>query len=325
MFGRIFRGKRFETDLDEELAAHIAIEVKLLMERGLSHEEACAQARLSFGNRTQVAELAREACDWEWLEPFMQDVRYAARSLRSNQAFTVAAVMSLAVGVGSSTAVFSIADTVFLRPLPYAQPDRLLWVANRFPNMGTEFLASPDYVAWRRANRVFQYLAATQAFGGETMLLNGPDPAEVHAMRVSANFLKTFGVQPLLGRDFTPNEELPDGPKAVLLSHKLWLGRFGGRRDIVGHRVVLDGQQYTVAGVLPQSFVFPMDMNVDLLATLPVSPAARHHDIYMMTWAVYGRLKKGVSIDQARRSRAFVCIEQSRHPTHVSLRHKARA
>src|SRR6185312_3390648 len=230
-----------------------------------------------------------------------QDLRYAARTLLHNPAFAVSAVLSLALGIGASTAVFSIADTVFLRPLPYMHPKQLMWVANRFPGMAaTEFLASPDYVAWRRDNHVFQELAATQAHGGETMLLNGSEPAEVHAVRVSSNFLRTFGVHPELGRDFTPNEELPNGPKAVLLSDHLWRNRFHAKRDLIGHSITLDGQAYTIAGVLPASFVYPMDIRVDVMAILPIAPTASHHDKFMATWAVYGRLKPGVTIAQAR-------------------------
>ena len=182
---RFFRKRSFERDLEEELRAHIEIEARLLEERGLSRQQAEAQARHSFGNRTRIAEDMREAWQWRWLDQLLQDLRYAWRSLRRSPAFTIAAVLSLALGIGAGTSIFSIADTVFLRPLPYAHPEQLTWVANRFPGMGIEFLASPDYVAWRRDNSVFQQLAATQVHGGETMLLNGSDPAEVHAVRVS--------------------------------------------------------------------------------------------------------------------------------------------
>jgi putative ABC transport system permease protein len=300
MFGRIFRRKSLDRDLDEELQAHLDIEARLLTERGVARESALKQARRSFGNRTQVSESAREAWGWGWLDRLFQDLRYAARSLRHSPSFTIAAILSLTLGIGAGTAVFSIADTVFLRPLPYSHPDRLVWVATRFPSIGAEFLASPDYVAWRRDNTVFQQMAATQAHGGQTMLLNGSEPAEVNDVRVSANFLGTLGVRPVIGRDFTREEELPNGPKAVLLSNQLWRHRFGAKQDIAGRSVILDGQSYTVAGVLPASFVFPMDMKVDVMTTLPVSPTASHHDISMMTWAVYGRLKKGVTIALAR-------------------------
>ena len=199
MFRNIFRKRSFDRDLDEELQAHLEIEIRLLMDRGLSREEATARARQSFGNRTRVAECTREVWGWMWIERLRQDLHYAARSLRRSAAFTAAAVLSLALGVGASTGVFSIADTIFLRPLPYPHSDRLLWIAVRFPSMKTEFLASPDYVAWRRGNHVLEELAATQAGGGQTVLLNGPEAAQVHAVRVSSNFLATLGIRPALG------------------------------------------------------------------------------------------------------------------------------
>lgn len=289
-----------EQDIDEELQAHLDIEIKLLMERGLSQEEATAHAHRSFGNRTRIAEDARQAWRWAWLDRFLQDLNYGVRTLRQSPIFAVAAVLSLALGIGAATAVFSIADTVFLRPLPYPRSEQLMWVANRFPRMDVEFLASPDYVAWRRDNRVFEQLAATQAHGGETVLLNSSDPRELHLVRVSSNFLKTLGVRPAIGRDFRPKEELPNGPKAVLLSTSVWQHQFHGHKDIAGKTVTLDGQPYTVIGVLPSSFVFPMDVRVDVMTTLPVSPTASHHDLSMSTWAVYGRLKPDIAIARAR-------------------------
>ena len=168
---------------------------------------------------------------------FWQDIRYAARALGRGRAFTLAAVLSLALGIGATTAVFSIADTVFLRPLPYADAGRLVWVAIRYGGM--EFVPSPDYVAWRRDNSVFQALGATQAGLSTTMVLGGPDPAEVHAAKVSANFLDVFAVPPAFGRAFRADEELPNGPKAVLLTDRFWRDRFHGRRDVVGSVITL--------------------------------------------------------------------------------------
>jgi putative ABC transport system permease protein len=195
--------------------------------------------------------------------------------------------------------VYSIADAVLLRPLPYPHPERLMWVAVRFPEMKIEFLGSPDYVAWRRDNRTFENLAATQPTD-ETMLLNGENAAEVHTMRVSANFLKTLGVRPALGRDFTAQEELPNGPKGILLTNRFWERRFGRNASVVGKSVRLDGQAYRVNGILPRSFVFPTDAKVDVLTTLPISPAVTYNDRMVAFWHVYGRLKPGVTAPQAR-------------------------
>jgi putative ABC transport system permease protein len=290
-----------DENLDEELQAHLEIETRQLMEqRDCSREEAESLARKAFGNRTLVAEVTREMWGFAWLERTWQDLRYALRVLRLSPGFSIAVILSLALGIGASTAVFSIADTVFLRPLPYSDPQQLVWVAIQFPGIKAEFLPSPDYVACRRDNHVFDRLAATQAGGGEGMILNGSDPAEVHAARVSFNFLSTLRVSPLLGRSFTRQEELPNGPRAVLLTHQFWRNHFNGRPEIVGQSISLDGQSYIVAGVLPASFVFPMDVKLDILTTLPVSPTASHHDKFMATWAVFGRLKPGITSSKAR-------------------------
>jgi putative ABC transport system permease protein len=297
MWRRFSRRQARDADLEEELEVHLAIETKQWMERGLARGQAERKASHLFGNRTRVMELAREA-DGHGPARFWQDIRYAARVMRRGSVLTAAAVLSLALGIGATTAIFSIADAIFLRPLPYADAGRLVWVAIRFGD--GEFVPSPDYVAWRRDNHVFQALAATQASLSTTMLLGGADPIEVHAGRVSANFLETFAAAPALGRTFRAEEELPNGPKAVLLTNQFWRDRFRGRRDVLGSVVTLDAQPYTIAGVLPPSFVYPLDVKLDLLTTLPVSPTASHRDRSMFTWAVVGRLKRGVTLAQAR-------------------------
>lgn len=299
---RIFNFNRRASDaeLAEELQAHLAIEMKQLMERGMTREQAEMEACRRFGSQALIMEASREVRGHGGFARLWQDIRYAARVLRRGPAFTVAAVLSLALGIGATTAVFSIADTVFLRPLPYTDAGRLVWVGIRYPSIDFEFLPSPDYVAWRRDNRVFQNLAATQASFDSTMVLAGPDPAEVHAARVSANFLDTFAIAPALGRTFRAEEELPNGPKAVVLTNQFWRDRFHARRDVLGAVITLDGQPYTVIGMLPQSFVYPVDVKIDLLTTLPVSPTASHRDRSMSTWAVFARLKRGVTMAQAR-------------------------
>ena len=296
---RLFRKRDLPGDLADELDAHLAIEARQLMERGLSSRDAETRAQQGFGNRTLTAETLYESWGFRWLDRLGQDLRYAFRSLRQRPSFAVAAVLSLALGIGATTAVFAITDTILLRPLPYPEGDRLLWVAVHFPG-NREFLASPDYVAWRRDNEVFSDLAAAQANGGQPMLLNGNPAQEVDNIRVSSNFLAALGVSPMLGRNFSPAEEMPDGPRVVLLSARLWRTRFAGKASVVGQPILLDGQSYSVVGVLPQTFQFPMDVPVDLLTPLPVSPTASHHDRTMMAWAAYGRLKPGATIAAAR-------------------------
>src|SRR5580698_3315440 len=134
--------------------------------------------------------------------------------------------------------------------------------------MGGEFVLSPDYIAWRRDNRAFQQLAAVGALFSGT-IMGGPEPMAASAARVSANFLETFGIQLEAGRTFRPEEELPNGPKAVLLTYPFWRDHFHARHAVVGSAIDFDGQSYTIVGVLPQSFAFPFDYKVDLLTTVP--------------------------------------------------------
>jgi putative ABC transport system permease protein len=301
---RFFKKRVPDADLEEELQAHREIEAKQQMDRGLSRAQAESEARRlfgqQFGSQALVMEATREAGGRAGDARLWQDVRYAARILRRAPAFTAAAVLSLALGIGATTAVFSIADTIFLRPLPYADAGQLVWVGIHYPGIDFEFLPSPDYVAWRRDNRVFQDLSATQASFSTTMLLGGSDPAEAHAARVSANFLDTFAIAPAYGRTFRADEELPNGPKAVILMNQFWRDHFEGRRDILGSVITLDGQHYMIVGILPRSFVYPVDVKIDLLTTLPVSPTASHRDRSMSTWAVFGKLRPGVTMAQAR-------------------------
>lgn len=319
MFRRLLQKRLRRKEIEEEFEAHLALESKLLEERGLTREQAGFRARRAFGNRSLLAEATREAWVWLWFDRLSQDLRYAVRSLLHNRAFTVAAILSISLGVGAGTAVYSIADTVFLRPLPYNHPEQLIWVAIHFTKMKMEFLGSPEYVAWRRDNHAFESLAATGRSGGDTMLLNGQDAAEVRYARVSANFLRTLGIHLAIGRDFEGPEELPNGPKAVLLSEHLWEEHFHRDTTLIGKSIEMDGQPYTVIGVLPRGFQFPMDVKIDVLTTLPVSATANWHDRSVMTWAAYGRLKPGVSMAQARAAIA-VLFEQNKAGMPAPLR-----
>jgi predicted permease len=294
---RIFRRLKRESDLSDELQAHIDIETHRLISEGLSAEEARAQARSSFGNPTLVAELTRESWGPRWLTGARQDVEYAVRSMRRTPLFTTAVVLSLGIGIGATTVVFSVADTVYLRPLPYRAPNELMFVAMRMFKM--EMVPAPDYVAWRKDKSAFLQLAGMQFHGGNAAILGDRDPVEVRVTRVSSNFLTTLGIEPVLGRNFEEREELPNAPLTALLTGGLWRKHFQARPDILGHDVVLDGFAYQVIGVLPPSFILPFEVPTDILTTLPISPTASHHDRGLAIWTVIGRLRPGVTQAQA--------------------------
>ena len=294
---RIFGGRKREAELDEELQAHIDLEARRLETEGLSVEDAARRARQAFGSRARVSELTRESWGARWLTGIRQDLDYAWRSARRTPVFGVAVIISLALGIGAATVVFSVADTVYLRPLPYRAPNELMFVAMRLFRL--EMVLSPDYVAWRRNHDAFAQLAAMQFHGGNAATLGGRDPVEVRNTRVSYNFLATLGVAPAIGRNFKLSEELPNAPRTALMSDALWRNRFRSRSDIVGRPITLDGVTYQVIGVLPQSFVMPLDVPADILTTLPIAPGISHHDRGLASWTVIGRLRPGVTQAQA--------------------------
>jgi putative ABC transport system permease protein len=228
---------------------------------------------------------------------FRQDFEYAFRSARRTPVFGAAVVASLALGIGASTVVFSVADTVYVRPLPYPAPDQLMFVAMRLFRL--DMVLSPDYVGWRKDHTAFRELAAMQFHGGTPATLGGEDPVEVRVTRVSYNFVTTLGVPPAMGRNFAESEELPNVHKTALLTDGLWRTRFHSRADIVGQNIVLDGISYQVIGVLPRSFLMPMEVPAEILTTLPISPDISHHDRGLATWTVIGRLQPGVTQAQA--------------------------
>jgi predicted permease len=294
---RIFGGRKREAELDDELQAHIEIEARRLEREGLAGSEASAAARRAFGNRALVAELTRESWGGQRIFGIFNDLSYALRSARRAPGFSVAVILSLALGIGAATVVFSVADTVYLRPLPYPVPDEIMFVAMRMFHL--EMVLSPDYAVWRRDQSTFSDLAAMQFHGGNAAILGEKEPVEVRTTRVSYNFVTAVGVQPAIGRNFQPQEELPNAPKTALLTDALWRNHFGARSDIVGQNIVLDGLTYQVIGVLPPRFALPLEVPTDILTPLPVSPTASHHGRDMATWTVIGRLRPGVTQTQA--------------------------
>jgi putative ABC transport system permease protein len=294
---RIFGGRRREAELDEELQAHLEIEGRRLETEGLRAQDAAREARRTFGSRALIAELTRDSWGARWLTGIRQDLDYAWRSGRRAPLFSAVVVLSLALGIAAATVIFSIADTVYLRPLPYRAPGQLMFVAMRL--FGLEMVLSPDYVAWRRRQSAFQDLAAMPFQGGRAATLGDRDPVEVRTTRVSCNFVTALGVQPVLGRNFAPGEEMPNAPRTALLTDALWRNHFRSRPDIVGRKIVLDGMIHEVVGVLPPSFLMPMEVPADILTPLPVSPTLTHHDREMAAWTVIGRLRPGVTQNEA--------------------------
>jgi len=231
------------------------------------------------------------------METFFQDFRYSLRQLRKNPAFAFTSVLILALGMCASLAIFGFVDAALIKPLPYANPQRLLEVTESAAMFPRANLSYPDYLDWKKLSNVFTSL---DVYRDEGFLLQNSAAAEpVSAARVSDGFFRTLGISPLLGRDFYPGEDLPEGPNTVMLSYAAWKKRFGARNDIAGQTVSLSGIAYTIIGVLPQKFQFAPEGAAEFWVTLhPTDGCSKRRSCHDLIGV--GRLKDGVSVETAR-------------------------
>jgi macrolide transport system ATP-binding/permease protein len=230
------------------------------------------------------------------MQVLIQDIRYALRQLRKNPGFASTAILILALGTSASIAIFGFVDAALIKPLPYANPNRLVEVTESVPMIPHSYLSYPNYLDWKKLNQVF---SSMDVFGGTGYLLRTPTGSEpVPAARVSDGFFHTLGVTPMLGRDFYAGEDLPAAPKTVILTYATWQERFGGRREVIGEMVVLSGVPFTIVGVLPQDFHFAPRGNAELWTTLHASdPCGQRRGCHNLQGV--GRLKDGISVETA--------------------------
>jgi predicted permease len=295
-----------EEELDKELRFHLEQHADDLIARGYSPEEARRQARLALGGPEQVKERCRDARGTKWLEDLLQDLRYGARMLSQQPGFTAVAVLSLALGIGATTTVFSLANAVLLRPLPVKDPDTLVTVNKPDSNgSGIHTISYPDYLDYRSRNEVFSDLLV---WSEASLSLNLDGQAEqAYGMVVSGNYFSMLGVQPAMGRFFTAEEDhTPGAQPVVVLSYALWQGRFGGDPSVIGQNIKLKGYPFTVIGVAPKGFtstynVFAPALYVPLMMQEQVLPKPDRFGQRMTKYLkVTGRLKPGVTREQAQ-------------------------
>ena len=290
-----------DQDVEAELRFHLDERTDELIEEGMSPAAAREEALRRFGDLARIREdcraigRRREREMW-WIERWTelrQDLVYAGRQLRKAPLFTAIAVLTLALGIGATTAIFSVVDAVVLRPLPYPEPERLvrLWESN--PQTDEFSVSDPNFLDWRQSNRSFTDMAAIR-YASFTLAGDG-EPVRIDVAAVSASFFSLLGVRLELGRAFLPEEDRPGGPPVVLLGHRLWQERFGADPGIVGKSVRLDGRSFTVLGVVPADFRFLPWAQI----WIPLAPdAAAERDDHWLD--VVARLKPGVSVTQAR-------------------------
>jgi predicted permease len=257
---------------------------------GMTPSEARRAALLRFGGVENTREAYRDRLTLPRVEHVVRDVRIAVRQLRRAPAFSLTAILVLTVGIGASAAIFAFVDAALIKPLPYREPARLVGLFESTP-LGTRFhLSYPDYLDWRRDTRAF---SALDAYEPHAFRLGSPDgAAQIDGVRISAAFLRTLGVTPMLGRDFREGEDLPDAAPVALLTHGMWQARFGGREDILGRTLLLDDKPHTIVGVLPRAFHFAPAGSAEVWTSLqPRNPDERgSHDLSGLA-----RLKDGVT------------------------------
>src|SRR5215469_5163296 len=289
--GRLFRRERFRNELDEEMAFHRAQAERDLVARGMTPEAARRIAAVQFGNTVRVREQSQEVVGFR-AETVLQDVRFALRQLRKNPGFAATAIVILALGIASSVAIFAFVDAALIKPLPYDDPGRLVQLFESIP-LGPRFhLSYPDYLDWKRDNKVF---SALNVFEPDGFMMKTPDGRRAtDGARVSDGFFRTLGVTPVLGRDFFYGEDRPEAARTTLISYAAWQKRYGGSPSVLGQTVVLDGDPYTIIGVLPRDFSFAPAEPADFWTILKPQTCRGCHSLFGIA-----RLKDGVTFEEA--------------------------
>ncbi len=311
--GRLFRrlmamvrSRRFGEDMDEELRFHVDMTRERLANEGMTPEEARHTATRRLPSPLLVREQSREAWGLGWLDRLLQDVRYAVRMMSRRPGFTATAITVLALGLGASTAVFSVVYSVLMRPLPFERPGELVALLEGLPHLHSSAAAGvspPDYLAYRERQRSFTQIAA---YKNATFELSGNgEPEQRVALRVAASLFSVLGRPPMLGRAFTQEEE-EQGAPVVILSWTLWQRRYLADPAIIGRAVQLDRRPYTVVGIMPQGFEFPLRgpahnaEPADLFVPLGFTTEQRTNYGSNFVFSVVARLKPGVTITAAR-------------------------
>src|SRR5215471_1817691 len=249
------RRKQMDADLEEEMRLHVELRAEQRIEGGDDAEEARYAARRGFGNEVLLTERSRDIWGWGWLEHILQDVRYGLRMLRTNPGFTFVATTTLALGIAVNTTIFSLVSGWLLKKPPVADPDRLVVVVST--NAARALVrgrnSDVDFQAWRNQNNVFTDMAAADPYHDFSLTGSG-EPERLTGMRVTANYFPTLGVPAFLGRTFLKGEDQPGRAHVVVLTYGLWQRRFASDPSVIGSSILLDGEKYSLIGVMPQWF-----------------------------------------------------------------------
>lgn len=296
---RLWRREELDRRLDAELRDHLERLVAAHLAAGTPEAEARRQAQIEFGGLEQIKEISRDARGLNVVDDLARDARYALRSLARNPGFACIAILTLALGIGANTAIFSLVDAVLIRPLPFPNSDRIAMVWEEAARLGypKTDVSPANYVDWTHQSEVFEDLAAY--FGNAFNFTGQSRPERLDGVQATPNLFSVLGVQPFLGRSFLPSEGIRGNSGFAILSHALWQRRFGSDAGVIGRSILLNGQPHVVVGVMPQGFQFPReDTQLWTPVAFQTDARARGSDVHFLR--VVGRLKAGRSWAEAQ-------------------------
>src|ERR1700730_17777887 len=299
-----FRAKQLDTDLDAEMAAHLELAIEENLQRGMPPEEARHQALIRFGGMEQAKERHRDARALPTLDEMTQDLRYALRTFHRDRGFVAIAILILTLGIGANIAVFSVVNTILLRPLPFHDPQQLTFITSAEGRTGLSSMtySADAYDELKNQNKSFQDVTGYFAFSSNNnaKLTRKGDSLSVTAITVVGNFFPMLGVQPWLGRSFSPDECQKNSRPVALLTHALWRRQFAANPSIVGQAITLDHHPVTVVGILPPTFDFGSVFSPGSKTDIFVPAILDDMRDWGNTLALVGRLKPGINVPQAQ-------------------------
>ncbi|MGA7314510.1 MAG: ABC transporter permease [Silvibacterium sp.] len=310
----MFKSKRSPDDFAEEIKAHLELEADELKHEGGSEDEARRRARVEFGNVSTAQERFYLRNRVVWFDNMVRDIRFVIRQLVKDPGYAAAAILTLALGSGASTSIFSVADAVLLRPFPYRNAKQVVRVWEQMPNGHRPNLAESNFEDFLTQNNTFASLAA---YDYEVVSVSGAsEPVRVNAAAVSSGFFPSLGVQPLHGRLFAADEQRPHGARAVIVSYGYWQRYLDGAGDLSKFHVDIEGSSYSVVGVMPAEFDFPSGVAAWISRDVePPGPSRTAHN-----WRVLGRVRDGVTVAQARANLSAIARRiRNQYGTEVDL------
>jgi putative ABC transport system permease protein len=309
MFRRFFGRSQRERDLDDEIRFHLEQEAQLHRERGAASEAAVVQARREFGSVVLVKEVTRSMWTWTSIERILRDLRVARRSLARSPGYVAVVIVTLTLGIGATTALFTVVNAILLRPLRFAEPDRLVMVWERTPfsradGSTNNVVQTQNYLDWRARNKSFEAIAAFHAL---PMNVSGPvEPEQVAGLRVTSEFFDVLRVAPQLGRTFRRGEDVARLPLTTVLTHRFWQERYASNPQVIGQHIAINGVPYEIVGVLPAGFAVPR-VQAEIFVPLQIDPAAAPRD--GRNFSTVARLRPGVSLALAKQDMAAIAAQ----------------